>query len=139
MNRRTGALVRQKPWNYCYAALTVPGSDRIVLADPWRIWTSSPCTDTPAVAKTPLFPREQDLQRIALDGIIFGDVSAQSLTGAYETPDGWFGFQLDFATMLVTRGNKVATVDEGLYAESGRGFPPSESAQRKALLHRLNA
>ena len=141
-HRRTGDLVRKTPWDCCYAALPVPDSDRIVLADPWHIWTSSPSEDRWAVASTPLYgptgPREDD-RRIATDGIVFRNLDRAALRGAYDGANAWYAFTLDLRTMVVQRGEVVAPGNPGIQASTGRGFPPSDEALRLARGHRLSA
>jgi hypothetical protein len=138
VDRTSGSLLRRTRRDYCYAALPVPGSDRILLADSTRIWCASPARNIDARADSPLL-EDDDLGRIGLDGIILGELGPDRLHGAFHRWDGWFGFTMDLDSMLVRRGPRLAAGEQSPAADAGRGYPPTPSAVDRALSFRLPA
>jgi hypothetical protein len=135
----TGGLVRETPWSYSYSAVTVPDQPFVAVADVRAIWTTSLQSDRYAVLEKPWFtrldgrgdpmpPTQEDRERVALDGIVFGDVDGRQLAGHVWWPNGWYAFTLEFASWQMIQTGPVASEWDAFQAQPGRGgFPTSQA------------
>ena len=107
----SGVLLRRTPWDYAYHAVAVPGSGRILVADCTAIWATDRTGDQRAWRREPAwydYHQESPAHRVALDGVIFDEVTVDQLTGKVWEMDGWYAFALRLPDLEFTRGSCVA-------------------------------
>jgi hypothetical protein len=111
-NARDKRLIRQTSWDYCYSCYTVPNRSFVLVADTQEVWACSVDNDVFARARveetwvTPLdkhnnrIPTDaEEYYRIALDGIVFENVTDTLVSGkAWEGQD-WHSFVIDLRNM----------------------------------------
>jgi hypothetical protein len=125
VNAVTGALIRLTPWDYAYSAASVPDRDFVVVADTTGIWGTYEDREHYAHMLEPWLADEYD--RVALDGIVFEEVTARELRGKVWWPDGWHDFTLDFDTWVVQQRGPVAAAPDSFQAVEGRGGYPTST------------
>jgi hypothetical protein len=119
-----GTLVRQTPWAYAYAAIAVPGRDFVLVADVTCIWASSRTEDRLAWRRDRAWYDSEEVgraHRLALDGIVFDDVTSETLTGKVWEMDGWYAFRVRLPDLEFVRGELLTADWEpfGLRAPAG--------------------
>jgi len=104
---RSGELLRRTPWFRSQAVIAPPECDFVLVADETGAWATGRQADRPvwrrdraAHDSSPRSPA----QRLALDGIVFQDVSPQQATGRVREVDGWYAFTIDLRTLEFSLG-----------------------------------
>jgi len=125
INATSGTLLRTTSWSYAYSLIAAPGHDFAVAADTCAIWAVGLEADTTATLQTPWWQGED---RIALDGIVFEEISSRTLVGKAWLPDGWHPFELSLDTLEVQLGGVASKEWNAYYATPGGGGFPTPQA-----------
>ena len=104
---RTGALIRQTPWDYSFSAVAPPGRDFVLIADETNIWATRRDRDIDIRAHNGEGAGEGDPTRIALDGIILDEPGPRAVTGKAWFSSGWYAFTLDYDTLEAEIGSPL--------------------------------
>jgi hypothetical protein len=137
VDSRSGILLRRPRWGGdCWSALAAPGRDGILVANNMEIWLAGRTRDDyavladppPSVAQNP-FRRHQ----VALDGIIFENVTHGALTGVLYDADTWYPFRVGLDDMRCELGPALgpSLTVERVATEPHGGCPPSPELQQR--------
>jgi hypothetical protein len=95
-------LLRRTPWQYSKAAIGVPERECVLVADDTTMWAVSRHDDRPIWKREPAwydFGETDQLNRVALDGIVFDVATSHDVRGKVWQGDGWYAFRVHMPTL----------------------------------------
>ncbi len=125
INTHSGELIRKTPWDYSYSAWKIPEHNYILVADTRDIWACYKDKDVLVKIRTRFGPYAL-FGTVALDGILFREITSNKLIGyAWQAPY-WNEFKIHLDDLILEYIKE--DIDEDLSAIPGKGgFPTSES------------
>jgi hypothetical protein len=150
INATDGRLLRRTKWDYSYSCLTVPERSFILVADNSKVWACYLEKDVFATVKKPWFtsfdesgkrlpPEPREFCQIALDGLVFDNLTDNKLLGKAWWLSGWYDFQIDLKDMKASIGKELVNSQwDAFEALPGRGgFPLSKEYIKHMSAYRL--
>jgi hypothetical protein len=103
----SGELFRRTPWFYSQAAVPVPASGFVIVADDTEMWAAGRTSDARIWRAEPR-PYDHDevrpAHRLALDGIVIDQATPEEVRGKVWEGDGWYAFRVVLQTREFVRG-----------------------------------